>query len=101
MFVDSQTNVDYSAFYIKALYECFGKENVIFSHHFFRKLSYNGLLKIVVSVNDIHINYVIDWGDGPSIDEVDYNWCNRYGKVNFNLERTPKHYHQKIISFAR
>ena len=100
VYIDSRTNVDYSAFYIVGLYDLFGRQNVIFTDRHFRELTQNGLLKLVISYNKIDTKYIIDWGDGPSIDEKDYHWCDHYGKVNFNIERTPKQYHQKVVKLA-
>lgn len=100
VYIDSQTNVDYSAFYIKGLYDYFGKANVIFTDRFFGKLTRNGLLKLVISDYGKNKKYIIDWGDGPLIDEVDYRWCDHYGKVNINNKSVPKYDHHKLVKLA-
>ena len=43
---------------------------------------------------------MIDWGDDPSVEAQDYEWGDRYGKINFNSELTPRKYHPKMISLA-
>lgn len=100
VFVDPQANVDYTAFYIKGLYELFGRENVSFSGQHFSGLKPDRTLKFILATTNTMRHYVIDWGDDPSVDEANYRWCNCYGKINFNTNLTPSTYHGKIISLA-
>ena len=100
IYLDPQTDVDYTAFYIKGLYDLAGRENVFFSGRYFDNLAPNRTLKFVLLENQVLYKYVIDWGDDPSIDGADYNWCDYYGKINFHLEKTLNIYHPKIICMA-
>ncbi len=100
VYVDPQTDVDYTAFYIKGLYDLFGKANVSFAGRYFMGLLPNRTLKFVLIANGLTHNYVVDWGDDPSVDEQDYEWCNFYGKINFNTTQTPILYRQKVVSLS-
>jgi glycosyltransferase involved in cell wall biosynthesis len=42
--------------------------------------------------------YIIDFRDKTSVKESAYEWCDKYGKINFNLERTDRRFHNKIVS---
>lgn len=100
VYLDPQTDVDYTAFYIKGLYDRFGKANVSFVGRYFAGLKPNRTLKFVLDDNGTLHRYVIDWGDDPLVDAADYEWADYYGKINFNTERTLPAYHPKIISLA-
>ncbi|MBD2700690.1 hypothetical protein IC229_08585 [Spirosoma sp. BT702] len=100
VYIDPHSNIDYTAYYIKGLYDVFGESNVTFSNRHFRKLKPSHAIKFIIySHNTIH-KYVIDWSDDSSIEPSDYAWCDVYGKINFNPEQTAEQYHQKIASLA-
>ncbi|QHV95266.1 glycosyltransferase [Spirosoma endbachense] len=100
VYIDPQTDTDYTAFYIKGLYDRFRKANVSFSGQYFTGLKPNRTLKFILDDNGVIYKYVIDWGDDPSVAEADYAWCDYYGKINFNTKHTQPAYHPKIISLA-
>ena len=98
--IDPKTNIDYTAFYISGLYDLFGRANVSFSGPHFTGLHPNRSLKFVLTDGGITRRFVIDWSDAPSVEQADYDWCDYYGKINFNTSLTPSAYHAKIISLA-
>ena len=104
--IDPTSRILYSSFYIKGLCDVFGKQNVSFSSQYFRDLkreqeshSYDHYMAFVVisPTNDI-TKYIIDFRDKPSVKERAYCWCDRYAKINFNLDLTDERFHDKVIS---
>ena len=108
--IDPSTNIVYSSFYIKGLYQFFGKRNVRFarSMKFFKDLqrkevpcAYDQYLAFVI-VEDKKIHRVIiDFREEPSIDEKAHNWCDVYGKVNLNKKLTNSRFLSKIINIPQ
>lgn len=105
--VDPSSKMVYSSFYIKGLYDIYGKKNVTFSRKYFNALkrkteshSWDQYMAfVVVDSGDIR-RYIIDFRDKTSVKESAYEWCDKYGKINFNKERTDKKFHDKIVSIA-
>lgn len=100
IYIDPQTDVEYTAFYIYGLYATFGKNRVSFHRKYFKELTPNRTLKFVIVDKNKVRKYVVDWGDDFSIDARDYEWSDAYGKINFNPEKTPPGLHKKIIKLA-
>jgi glycosyltransferase involved in cell wall biosynthesis len=104
--IDPSIGIWYSSFYIKGLQDRFGKENVLFSAKYFNNLerkkdpySFDKHLPfVVVSSNSMVQKFIIDFGDSSLVSEIAYKWCDKYAKVNFNLEKTEKKYLEKMIS---
>lgn len=99
--IDPYANVYYSSFYIKGLYEKFGKENVCFDTKPFnniqsRSVNFNF---IVVDENGLK-KYTIHHDDPYDVKKELYDWCDIYGNVNTNFSKTPVEYHEKLISLA-
>jgi len=84
----------------------FGKENISFSTKYFNNIerkkdpsSFDKCMYfVVVSSNNEVRKFIIDFGDSFSIADNAYNWCDKYAKVNFNLDKTEKKYLDKIVS---
>lgn len=106
VFIDPTSGIWYSSFYIKGLYDVFGEKNVSFSSEYFGELkrkeeshSFDHYMAfVVISLDNIISKYIIDFRDKPSVKESAYFWCDKYAKINFNLNLTDKRYHDKIIS---
>ena len=104
--IDPTSRILYSSFYIKGLVNVFGKKNVSFSAKYFGELkrkkeshSYDHYMAFVVISPSHSINkIIIDFRDKPSVKESAYKWCDKYAKINFNINLTDKRYHDKIIS---
>ena len=92
VFIDPRTRISYASYYIYGLYKIYGKKNVGFSMKYFKDLiQKNGLddfdqyFAFVTIENNIIIKrIVIDYRDKNSINYVALDWCDSYGKVNFN-----------------
>jgi len=106
VFIDPYSRVWYSSFYIKGLFDVFGKENVSFDNLYFKELkrkkephSYEHYMAfIVILPNNSITKIIIDFRDKPSIKESAYEWSDKYAKINFNINLTDKKFHDKMIS---
>jgi hypothetical protein len=99
--IDPITNVYYSAFYIKALQDRFGKRNVLFKSTPFHDLSQRvDNFNFVIVNNGFETKYSIHFDDPYTIKEELYDWCDVYGNVNTNLALTPEKFHAKLISLV-
>lgn len=105
VFIDPSIRIQYSSFYIKGLYDVFGKENVNFSKKYFKELkrkteshSYEHYMAFVIVKKNELKKYIIDFRDKRSVKESAYNWCNKYAKINFSDTLTDKSFHKKMVS---
>ena len=105
--IDPTTNIVYSSFYIKGLYQFFGKRNVRFarSMKFFKDLkrkevpfAHDQYLAFVIVEDKKIYRVVIDFRDESSIEETAHNWCDVYAKINLNKELTNPRFLSKIIN---
>ena len=108
--IDPSTNIVYSSFYIKGLYQFFGKRNVRFarSMKFFKDLNrkevpnaYDQYLAFVILEGKKISRVIIDFREEPSIEETAHNWCDVYGKVNFNKESTNPRFLSKVVKIPQ
>lgn len=91
IYIDPSSNIMYSSFYIKGLYEMFGKQNVKFSCLYFQGLdkrnedySYDAYMAfVIVDEAEIH-KVIVDFGDDSPIRKKAYQWCDVYAKININ-----------------
>lgn len=105
VFIDPSIRIQYSSFYIKGLYDVYGKENVNFSRKYFKKLkrkseshSYDHYMAFVVVAKNELKKYIIDFRDKRSVKESAYEWCDKYAKINFSDILTDKCFHEKMVS---
>jgi glycosyltransferase involved in cell wall biosynthesis len=105
VFIDPSVKIQYSSFYIKGLYDVFGKANVRFSGKYFKQLkrkqeshSYDHYMAFVVEMKGELKKYIIDFRDKRSVKESAYKWCDKYAKINFSDIVTEKCYHDKMVS---
>ncbi len=101
--VNPLNQIAYSSFYIYALEETLGRNNVRFSVRPFRNLSNNalkspGVLFILRMDEQVVKKYYIYSGDTWKIDEELYEWCDIYASTNANIEKTPGR--EKLISLV-
>jgi glycosyltransferase involved in cell wall biosynthesis len=75
--IDYNCNISYSSQYIEYLRDNF---DISFNSAQFASL----FLFTVINGNKVY-NFVIDFADSSTINEIAYNWCNAYGKINYNL----------------
>jgi hypothetical protein len=92
----------YSSYYIKGLYEIYGKKNVSFSMKYFKSLkmkttkSYDHYFAFVIKKENLD-KIVIDFWDKDLINDEAYKWSDVYAKINFNKQNTKAEYLSKII----
>lgn len=99
--IDPLVNVYYAGFYIKGLLDKFGKKNVIFKSVPFENIKNRGdNFNFIISCNGTDKKYSIHIDDPYDIKIDAYDWCDVYGNVNANFEKTPIEYHAKLISLV-
>lgn len=96
VYIDSRVNILYNAFYIEALQNHYGKQNVYFSLKPFAELTPRWSMLFVVKFKGIEKRYVIDPNDSYIIDEALYAWSDVYGIINGNINKTPSHLRDKL-----
>lgn len=89
--IDPTSRILYAAYYIKGLYEVFGKENVSFGKKPFKHLkrseelySFEHFFAFVFIEEMKETKFIIDFCDPPDISQNAYDWCDVYAKINFN-----------------
>jgi glycosyltransferase involved in cell wall biosynthesis len=99
--IDPKVNVYYASFYIRGLYEKFGRENIVFKSRPFKMIN-NRLvnLNFIVIKNNIETKFSINFDDSFEIKEECYNWCDVYGNVNTNWNETSIKCRKKLVSLA-
>jgi hypothetical protein len=103
--IDPSCKIEYSSYYIKGLYDEFGKGNVSFSSRYFKELkrkeeshSHDHYMAFVVVRPDKSLTkIIIDFRDKPSVKERAYKWSDKYAKINFNAQLTDKIFHDKMM----
>ncbi|MDR1373293.1 MAG: hypothetical protein LBJ17_09320 [Dysgonamonadaceae bacterium] len=89
IYIDPRSTVNYSSFYIKGLYDFFGKSSVRFSARHFSGLKDIDMLMAFVTVeNNKSVRYIIDCRDQSDVIVDAYNWADKYAKVNLNRKTT-------------
>lgn len=103
--IDCSSQILYSSFYIKGLYEVFGKKNISFSSEYFKTLkrrneshSFDHYMALIIITPNKKQKIIIDFRDKVSVKENAYKWCDKYAKVNFNKDLTDIRFHDKMIS---
>ena len=107
VYIDPASNIIYSSYYIKGLFDFFGKKNVIFSTEYFAGLnkikddySFDAYMAFAIVRKADTDKVVIDFGDDYPIRENAYIWCDVYAKINYDPERTPPRFKDKIHSIT-
>ena len=102
--VDPEDDIQYMSFYIKGLIDRFGHSSVVFSSHSFMELPIGDritrTMRFIVKDGIKEKRYVIDTNDSHNINETLYDWCDVYGSVNTNWEKTPRHLQGKLVSLC-
>lgn len=79
-------NIFYDAFYIEGLYDYFGTKNISFSVQNFPNFGQDTFAVIVEGTDQI-TKIIIDSRDTNEIDARQLEWCDVYGKVNYNVKK--------------
>lgn len=86
VFVDPACNINYGSFYIKGLWDVFGRNNVMFNSKYFKNLYYTSQTHCMAFVVN-ETRYVIDWADSNAVFYDNFlQWADIYGKVNYNKD---------------
>ncbi|WP_029035401.1 glycosyltransferase [Salinimicrobium terrae] len=93
----SPVDVFYYSFYIEGLYRLYGKENVKFSMAGFPPFA-SRILAAKILESDRESKIVIDALDTSTIYDIPLEWCNVYGKVNYNRENLPVKNKEKLVA---
>lgn len=98
VFIDPATDILYASYYIKGLYEIFGKDRVRFRSYYFNKFKHDNhtLAFIVINEEGEENRVVIDFTDSALLDLQALEWCHVYGKINYD----GKLQSEKIMSIA-
>lgn len=90
-------NVYYDSFYIQGL-------NQIFSDIEFNVSKFpnfvQGTFAIILTENGHETKIIIDSRDTNEIDFMAFNWCDKYGKVNYNFTTLPLDSLHKVIAIG-
>lgn len=99
--IDPLVNVYYAGFYLQGLFDKFEKQNIIFQSTPFESIENRSEnFNFIVTSNGRNIKYSIHVDDPYDIKENHYNWCDVYGNVNANFDKTPHEYHAKLVSLT-
>ncbi|GAB6011191.1 glycosyltransferase [Viscerimonas tarda] len=100
VFIDPRSTINYSSYYIRGLYDVFGKRHVAFSSRFFNELEeIDMLMAFVITDKDATRKIIIDYRDQHDVIEQAYEWSDVYAKININLS-TPHYGSNKLINIA-
>ena len=102
--IDPVDDILYMSFYVYGLTKLFSSNNICFSPEPFALLStksrHSKSTRFIIKKDGSERKYVIHCDDTYSIHEELYSWCDVYGCVNANYAKTPKKYHQKLVSLC-
>jgi len=103
--VDTTSRILYASFYLQGLFEIAGKKNVTFAAEPFADLDRRGeqfafehYFAFITIERGVTTKYVIDFCDPPDISPIAYQWCDVYGKMNFNRAETSEEFLEKIVA---
>jgi hypothetical protein len=98
VFIDPRSTINYSSFYIKGLYDVFGKKNVRFSERYFKTLTeIDMLMAFVVVEHDKTKKIIIDYRDQSDVIYNAYLWTDIYAKINVNKNTLPDNAPNKLV----
>ncbi len=89
-------NVYYDSYYIQGLQDYFGIKNIKFNTADFPNFN-QGTFAAIITRNGQTVKMIIDSRDSNQIWPAELEWCDVYGKVNYNAETTPQIGNDKIF----
>lgn len=99
VFIDPRSTINYSSYYIKGLYDLFGRRNVDFSSKYFEELEdIDILMAFVLIEGDKRKKIIVDYRDQTDLILGAYQWSDAYAKINVSLSNHPYHDHSKLIN---
>ncbi len=99
VYLDAACDILYSSYYIYGLKQMF--KRVQFSSKYFGQFEHNNTFFpfVVKDEKGLH-KIIVDFGDSFVVDEVALEWCDVYGKININDEKSPLSNHPKVLSIG-
>lgn len=94
IYIYALCNLYYDSFYIKGIEEVFSSYK--FNTDKFPKFK-QGTFAVLIEKNNLEIKIIIDSRDTNEYDEEELNWCDVYGKVNYNILNIPEKFKFKIL----
>lgn len=102
--IDPEDDIQYMSFYVKGLIDRFGQSNVLYKRNAFNELSdadrATRTMRFIIKDGTHEMRYTIDTNDSYRINESLYDWCDVYGSVNTNWEKTPENQQCKLVSLC-
>ncbi|MDP3358885.1 MAG: hypothetical protein Q8S41_05995 [Lutibacter sp.] len=93
IYVYALCDVYYDSFYLYGIQKLFSSYK--FNINKFPKFR-QGTFAVLIQDGDSAIKLIIDSRDTNEYDEEGLNWCDVYGKVNYNIKNIPKKHKEKI-----
>ena len=97
VYIYGLSNVFYDSYYIKGLKEYFGVNTLHFNVTKFPNFGYYYAMSIIVVYEDHEIKICIDSSDDDDIKQSQLDWCDYYGKANYNSSKIPAENGVKVI----
>lgn len=102
--IDPEDDIQYMSFYIKGLNELLGENSIRYSFRAFSGIPieerHSRTMRFIVENGINEHRYVIDTNDSYHVNEKLYDWCDTYGSVNANFDKTPGHLHSKLVAMC-
>jgi hypothetical protein len=99
VFIDPRSTINYSSFYIRGLYDFFGKKKVFFSPEYFNDLKEIDMLMAFVTVyKDERKKYIIDYRDQNDLIGNAYDWSDVYAKINVHASTQKRDIFNKVVN---
>jgi len=92
IFIDPRAKISYASYYLYGLYKIYGRKRVRFSMKYFKDLVQKSVIDdfdhyfayIYLDGGKVSKRIVVDYRDNDTINLPALEWCNTYGKVNYN-----------------
>lgn len=102
--IDPFDDILYKSFYIYGLEQLFGSRYVRYDAKCFSSLSAASRdtrsMRFIIDEGNTKRRYMISCNDSYEIIPELYEWCDVYGSVNANFEKTPYEYQNKLVSLC-
>jgi len=102
--IDPRARIAYASFYIKGIQDLFGARNVSFNIAPFLDVikkyddsAFDQFFAFILIEKSLIKKVVVDYKDSYPINLEAYKWCDVYGKVNLNYEKTDLSVYNKLI----
>jgi len=102
--IDPRARMVFASWYLKGMYDLFGRQHVKFSRKPFEGLeqrddpeAFDHYMALLYRDGTGEKRVVIDFRDKDSINPTAWQWCEIYGKINVNPGNTDPKYMEKIV----